>query len=106
MISFRLLFDSAVGEIDTTHRAGDSSSFKLRVLFFSPFQLGGHKGEAEKGKDGFLLFFFASFLCRRDVSKKLNVNKAALKLIINLFCGSFSVIFHLSWFLEERHLNK
>lgn len=37
---------------------------------------------------------------------ELNVNEAALKLIINLFCGSLSMIFHLPCFLEERHLNK
>lgn len=69
MISFRLLFDSAVGEIDTTHRAGDSSSFKLRVPFF-PLSTGGvTKVKQKRGRTFFWGFFFASFLCRRDVSK-------------------------------------
>lgn len=64
MISFRLLSDSTVDEIETTHRAGNSSSFKLKVFFF-PFKQ-GHKGEAEKRED---IIFSALFLCRIDVSK-------------------------------------
>lgn len=56
MISFRLLSDSTVDEIETTHRAGNSSSFKLKVLFFL-----SNRVTKVKQRRGRTLFFLPCF---------------------------------------------
>lgn len=59
MISFRLLFDSAVSAIEATHRAGDSSSFKLRVLCFTKVKQRGGRTFV------FLPCFYAGETCSK-----------------------------------------